>query len=186
MGEYEERYPDAYGRGDDNAEPAAPPSPPADRKEAALSQPQDGLALRRQVGLGAAAETRPAWNHRPSEPAGIVEPAPPSARSAALDYRGVGPRGYVRKPERLYEDICDRLMENPFIDASDITVSVTGSEVRLAGSVDSAIVARQAETIARQVSGVSWVRNDLLLHPAGETPQASSRQPIGRVAAADR
>src|SRR2546428_646190 len=122
MGEYEERYPDAYGRGDENAEPTAPAPPPADRKEAPASQPQD----RGRFGRGAAPEPRPAWNHRPSEPAGIVEPAPP------LDYRGVGPRGYVRRPERLYEDICDRLMENPFIDASDIRVSVTGSEVRLA------------------------------------------------------
>ncbi len=180
MGEYEERYPEAYGRGEEPAQPTAP----EDRK--APPPRQDRFALRGRFGLGAATERPPTWDHAPSERAQLIEPTAPPDRVRPLDYRGIGPRGYVRSPERIYEDICDRLTENPFIDASDITVSVTGSEVRLAGSVDSPIVARQVEVIARQVSGVSWVHNDLRLRPAGEAPASSARERTDRAAAAAR
>jgi len=78
-------------------------------------------------------------------------------------YRGLGPRGYVRSDQRIYEDICDRLSENPFIDASDIEVAVRGATVTLAGAVDSAIAKRQAEEIAREVAGVREVHSDLIV-----------------------
>src|SRR6266851_6246447 len=178
MGEYEDRYPEAYGRGEEPAQ--------EDRKAPPPRQGHDRFALRGRFGLGAATERPPTWDHAPSERAHIIEPTAPPDRPRPLDYRGIGPRGYVRSPERIYEDLCDRLTENPFIDASDITVSVTGSEVRLAGSVDSPIVARQVEVIARQVSGVSWVHNDLRLRPAGEAPASSARERTDRVAAAAR
>ncbi len=182
MGEYEDRYPEAYGRGDEPVQPVAS----EDRKAAPPRQVQERFALRSRFGLATAAEAPPTWDHAPSETARTIEPAAPPSRPRPLDYRGIGPRGYVRSPERIYQDICDRLTENPFIDASDITVSVTGSEVRLAGSVDSPIVARQVEVIARQVSGVSWVHNDLRLRPAGEAPATSARQRTDRVAPAGR
>ena len=86
-------------------------------------------------------------------------------RRAAGTYRGVGPRGYRRSPERIYEDICDRLTENPFIDASDIEVAISGSEVTLTGAVDSVIALRQAEEIADEVAGVSHVHNRLSVRP---------------------
>lgn len=162
MGEYEDRYPDAYGRGEEAARPpdqqaagqAMPPRPVRDRS-----------FWRTRFGLGAAAETAPAWQHAPSAPR-LIEPTAPPPRSQGA-YRGVGPRGYVRSPERIYEDICDRLTDNPFIDASDIEVSVSGTEVALAGSVDSAIALRQAEAIAQEVAGVGHVRNRLIVRPAG-------------------
>jgi len=182
MGEYEDRYPEAYGRGDEPVQPVAS----EDRKAAPPRQVQERFALRSRFGLATAAEAPPTWDHAPSETARTIEPAAPPSRPRPLDYRGIGPRGYVRSPERIYEDICDRLTENPFIDASDITVSVTGSEVRLTGSVDGAIVARQVEVIARQVSGVSWVHNDLRLRPAGEAPASSARERTDRAATAAR
>jgi hypothetical protein len=182
MGEYEDRYPDAYGRGQEPAPQGVPPP----------TEASDRFALRRRFGLGPLGPTMepaPAWQHAqrelPSVPPHMVEPTAQPAQSE-VNYRGVGPRGYVRSPERIYEDLCDRLTENPFIDASDITVSVTGSEVRLTGSVDSAIVARQVEVIARQVSGVSWVHNALRLRPAGEAPATSSHERIDRGAAIAR
>ena len=76
-------------------------------------------------------------------------------------YRGLGPRGYVRSDQRIYEDICDRLTENPFIDASDIAVSVHHRTVTLIGSVDNILALHQAEEIAREVAGVADLRNDL-------------------------
>jgi hypothetical protein len=53
------------------------------------------------------------------------------------DFRGRGPRGYVRSDERLKELICERLSDDPRIDASDVTVDVTGGRVSLSGEVDS-------------------------------------------------
>jgi hypothetical protein len=170
MGEYEERYPDAYGRGD---EPAAAEEP----KTSDPSGVKDRSALRHRFGLATAGEAVPGWHHSQSPTPHLIEPtAAPAAGSVAVgglaSYRGVGPRGYVRPAERIYEDVCDRLTENPFIDASDIMVSIAGSEVTLAGSVESALVARQAEAIAGQVLGVSRVNNALRPRPARESTTA--------------
>ena len=76
-----------------------------------------------------------AWQHAPRR----WHIAPTQPRRVGGSYRGIGPRGYRRSPERIYEDICDRLTDNPFIDASDVEVRVGGPEVTLTGSVDSEI-----------------------------------------------
>jgi osmotically-inducible protein OsmY len=83
-------------------------------------------------------------------------------------HRGRGPRGYIRRPERIREDLCDRLTENPFVDASDIDVTVTGSEIVLTGTVDSDIALRQTQAIAQEVIGVTRVDNRLTIR-GGET-----------------
>lgn len=77
------------------------------------------------------------------------------------NYRGKGPRGSVGSPERTRDDICDRLTDNPLVDASDIEVRVAGSEVTFAGSVDSDAASRQAEEIAAEAAGITRVRNEL-------------------------
>jgi BON domain-containing protein len=166
MGEYEDRYPDAYGR---DAVPA-PASPAEERKE---RYGRDRLSLRSLFG-GASDATPPAgWQQgravpaQPIEPQ-TIEPTPLPERRTEQDYRGVGPRGYVRSPTRIYEDICDRLTDHPLLDASDIEVLVTGIEVILRGSVENAIAARRAEAIAWDVAGVKTVRNELKLRTGGE------------------
>ena len=161
MGEYEDRYPDAYGRSE---EAAQPPGREEIKEADAPRQVRDRPLVGGRPGVGAAAETAPSWQHAPSEP--MVEPTPPLLRGDGT-YRGLGPRGYARAPQRIYEDVCDRLTDNPFIDASDIEVFVSGSQVTLAGSVDSVIALRQAAAISREVAGVSEVRNDLLVRAKG-------------------
>src|SRR5262245_32238876 len=37
-------------------------------------------------------------------------------------HAGRGPRGYRRSDDRIREDVCDRLCEHGFVDASDIEV----------------------------------------------------------------
>jgi hypothetical protein len=86
---------------------------------------------RARLGIEAAAETA-AWQHGPAVPARSVER--PSSWPMGR-YRGRGPRGYVRSPARIYEDLCDRLTDNPFVDASDIEVVIAGTEVTLNGTV---------------------------------------------------
>src|SRR5688500_12654852 len=135
MGEYEERYPDAYGRNETEGQPPTQAEfylPPRQHRQSTLFN-------NRRLGVGVDTEPPPAWQHGPTGPAaaepGFVEPSAPPRRAHA-SYRGLGPRGYIRSDQRIYEDICDRLTENPFIDASDIVVSVRARTVTLAGSVD--------------------------------------------------
>ena len=76
-------------------------------------------------------------------------------------HRGKGPKGYKRSDERIKEDVCDRLCDNPAIDASDIEIKVDGSEVILTGTVESREAKRRAEDVVESVSGVSNVQNQL-------------------------
>ena len=96
------------------------------------------------------------------------------------NYRGRGPRGYVRSPERIREDICDRLTDNPFVDASEIEVWVTGSEVRLAGTVDNETALRQAQEIAAEAVGVTHVHNELRVKLTGIGEEPSPGDEVNR------
>lgn len=75
--------------------------------------------------------------------------------------RGKGPKDYQRSEERIREDVSDRLSDDDEIDASDIEVKVSGSEVILSGTVESREIKRRAEDIAESVSGVTNVQNQL-------------------------
>lgn len=77
------------------------------------------------------------------------------------EHRGRGPRGYTRSDERIREDVNDRLTDDGWLDASDIEVDVSGSEVTLTGQVASREEKRRAEDIADAVSGVKHVQNNL-------------------------
>mgnify|MGYP003576584748 CR=1 FL=1 len=74
-------------------------------------------------------------------------------------YGGIGPKNYKRTEQRIYEDVCDLLMDNDGIDASDIEVSVEGNYVILSGTVHTHIEKRRAENITASVPGVWDVEN---------------------------
>jgi osmotically-inducible protein OsmY len=57
--------------------------------------------------------------------------------------------------------VCERLTDDPFIDASDIEVKVEGREVTLSGSVASRGLRRRAEDLAELASGVTHIQNNL-------------------------
>lgn len=77
------------------------------------------------------------------------------------DHRGRGPKGYVRSDARIEEDVNDRLTDDPYVDASDIEVSVEKREVTLNGTVRSRFAKRAAEDCVELVSGVAHVQNNL-------------------------
>src|SRR5687768_9699859 len=52
-------------------------------------------------------------------------------------FRGRGPRGYQRSDDRIREDVCERLSDDPQIDASNMEVTVKTGEVTLSGTVSS-------------------------------------------------
>ena len=74
---------------------------------------------------------------------------------------GRGPKGYRRSDERIREEISDRLMTHPDIDASDIEVSVTNGIVTLSGMTEDRHEKRLAEYIAEDALGVDDVENRL-------------------------
>jgi len=77
------------------------------------------------------------------------------------EHRGRGPKNYTRSDDRIREDVNDRLTDDTWLDASDIDVQVSGSEVTLTGTVSSRDDKRRAEDLAEQVSGVRHVQNNL-------------------------
>lgn len=77
------------------------------------------------------------------------------------EHRGKGPKGYQRSADRIREDICDRLSDDPYVDASEIDVRIEGSEVILSGTVHSKEAKRRAEDIVESISGVRTVENHI-------------------------
>jgi hypothetical protein len=103
------------------------------------------------------------------------------ARFAEGPHRGRGPKGYTRSGERIREDVSDRLTDDAHLDASDIEVSVTGTEVTLSGTVESRMAKRRAEDHADDVIGVTHVQNNLRVRPRPGTLGAETDPRIAAV-----
>ncbi|HTU58608.1 MAG TPA: BON domain-containing protein, partial [Polyangiales bacterium] len=81
------------------------------------------------------------------------------ARSVKRAFRG--PKGYKRSDDRIRDDVSDRLGENPWLDCSEVEVTVSNGEVTLTGSVNSRQEKFLLEEIADDVSGVNEVHNQV-------------------------
>lgn len=82
-------------------------------------------------------------------------------------YAGRGPKGYKRSDARIEEDVNERLMQHPDIDATEIEVKVHDGVVTLAGAVESKSDKRLAEDVTESCFGVSEVRNELRVSRGG-------------------
>lgn len=76
-------------------------------------------------------------------------------------FYGVGPKGYRRSDERILEEMSDRLMTHPDVDASDIEVRVANGIITLTGTVPDRHQKRIADLIAEDIVGVDDVHNEL-------------------------
>lgn len=83
-------------------------------------------------------------------------------------FAGRGPKGYQRSDDRILEDVSDRLTDAPFLDASDIEVTVNSGEVTLSGTVPSREQKRRSEDLIEYVTGVREVHNRLRVSRASE------------------
>jgi osmotically-inducible protein OsmY len=83
----------------------------------------------------------------------------PQSRGA----RGLGPKGYKRSDDRISDDAHERLTDDTWLDASSISISVSGGEVTLSGTVDNREAKHRAERIVEDISGVNHVQNNLRL-----------------------
>ncbi len=88
------------------------------------------------------------------------------------NYRGKGPKNYVRSDARILEDVNDRLTEDHQVDAGEIEVAVAQGEVTLNGTVASRAMKRRAEDVADDVSGVKHTQNNLRVRANPEPSSA--------------
>jgi len=101
----------------------------------------------------------PRWSSAPASAAG---------ERSTTSYAGRGPRGYSRGDDRIREDVCDRLTDDPRVDASDMEVQVDKGEVTLTGSVRTRDEKRFAEDLVERISGVREVNNSLKVRRTDE------------------
>jgi hypothetical protein len=86
-------------------------------------------------------------------------PAPPGQPDC---FRGYGPKGYDPDDEQLRATICDRLRDDPYIDATGITVEVRARVVTLEGYVRTDYERLRSKRIAA-APGVTGVLSNLQL-----------------------
>jgi osmotically-inducible protein OsmY len=76
-------------------------------------------------------------------------------------HRGRGPKNYQRPDERISDDAHQALTDDPWVDASQVSVSVSGGEVTLSGTVENREAKHRAERCVEDIPGVRHVQNNL-------------------------
>lgn len=92
-------------------------------------------------------------------------------------WSGRGPRGYQRSDDRIREDVCDRLTDDPWVDASEVEVTVRNAEVTLSGTVRDREDKRRTEDITENISGVREVHNNLRVGSGWEGTRQADTTP---------
>jgi len=104
--------------------------------------------------------------------------AGPAAAGSEVRYRGVGPKGYRRSDPRVREQVCERLLLDPYLDASRVVVKVSKGRVALTGSVPSE---RMRDAAVAAASSVAAGTVDARLQVTGGVP-ARARRAAARTA----
>jgi osmotically-inducible protein OsmY len=115
----------------------------------------------RDHGRGHGGDERGFWDRASDEVSSWFGDEDAERRRRQDQHRGRGPRNYTRSGDRIREDVSDRLTDDWRVDASEIEVTVSGTEVTLTGTVTSREQRRRAEDIAESVSGITHVQNNL-------------------------
>lgn len=76
-------------------------------------------------------------------------------------YEGIGPKGYKRADRSIEEDICEMLMQDRYVDAENISVTVENGIVKLGGTVKVRHDKFKIEEIAEVASGVTDIVNEI-------------------------
>lgn len=72
---------------------------------------------------------------------------------------GRGPKDYKRSDARIYEDVCETLLNDRYVDASNIEVEVSEGLVTLRGMVENREMKKEAERTIEFISGVEDIFN---------------------------
>lgn len=111
--------------------------------------------------------------------AGRAHSAGPSG-DPGRSWRGVGPKGYVRPDARITEDLCEQLMHDDRIDASELSVRVDKGVVTLEGTVDQRWIKHRVEDLAERCPGVRDVDNRVRVRRGDADTPAGAHQPDTR------
>jgi len=103
-----------------------------------------------------------------------------------MDYRGRGPKGYMRSDERIREDVCERLGHDRELDASDIEVSVAAQEVTLSGTTTDREQRQRLEECVWDVPGVRFVQNNVRVQQRSWARETRQMWPTEGPADSDR
>ncbi len=79
-------------------------------------------------------------------------------------HKGVEPKSDRDESDPLYAAVYDALTDEPWLDATDIELSVSGSTVTLTGTVPTNDGKARAEKTAMEVEGVTEVKNELIIN----------------------
>jgi hypothetical protein len=88
---------------------------------------------------------------------GFVSTSAPTIKP--VSYRGLGPKGYTPRDERLYEIICERLTDHPAVDARQVAIAVYQGVVTVSGSVPTRTMKHLLEDAIAGVYGVVEIKN---------------------------
>ena len=80
-------------------------------------------------------------------------------------HKGAGPKSDKVSGDPVWEAVHDALTEEPWLDATDIVLSVSGGVVTLSGTVPSEHEVALAAKAAGEARGVSSVNNQLTVNP---------------------
>lgn len=114
----------------------------------------DGRLLDQDYSLGGGVTMRRPFDH------GFPRKAP-----LRTNHYGKGPKDWKRGDEKIFEDVCEALMHDHLIDASEIEVEVREGIVYLRGSVNDRPTKKEAESCVEEVTGVQDVINELAIRP---------------------
>lgn len=103
-----------------------------------------------------------AWNADAPTDLGLGERADAYGLRGGPHY-GKGPKGYTRSDERIREEVCEAILQQGRIDASDVEVFVETGVVRFEGTVDRRFDKVGLEHLADRVHGVVDVQNHIRL-----------------------
>ncbi len=85
----------------------------------------------------------------------------PRSEASRENHHGKGPKNFSRKDEHLKEEVCEKFLMNPDLDPEHIDVRVEEGVVILSGHVRIREDRFLAEDLARDVSGVKEVVNQI-------------------------
>lgn len=68
---------------------------------------------------------------------------------------------HTRSDKVIYQEVCEKLLATPYVDASGITVEVKDAVVSLQGIVEDRKMKKMAELVLENVSGIKDIQNSL-------------------------
>lgn len=101
------------------------------------------------------------------------DPAATPAPAGTAGFRGVGPKGYHRSDSQMRDHVCERMLLDPYLDASAIQVRVSKGRVALSGTVPSERMRAAAAAVAESVA-TGAVDNTIKVAAVSAMPQARS------------